>query len=156
MRTLWRISNHCDLEGLGGERANGRWHTAVKGKRIVYLSDNPALALIEILANLKGNPRVFPKSYRLMKISVDDSVSIDALIPGMLESNWRANESVTQTIGDAWLASGRSALLAVPSAPASDDSTNYLFNPHHSDANGLTIEWCKWVDYDQRLFHMYP
>ncbi|MEA2543931.1 MAG: hypothetical protein QOH35_5297, partial [Acidobacteriaceae bacterium] len=48
MRLLWRISNHCDLQGMGGEKTDGRWHTAKRGKRIVYLSDYPALALIEV------------------------------------------------------------------------------------------------------------
>ena len=70
MRLLWRISNHCDLQGMGGEKSDGRWHTAKRGKRIVYLSDHPAVALIEVLANLKGNPRLFPDSYQLMKITV--------------------------------------------------------------------------------------
>ncbi len=41
---LWRISNHDDLVGLGGEKADGRWHSAARGKRIVYLSEHPALA----------------------------------------------------------------------------------------------------------------
>ena len=54
MRLLWRISNHCDIQGMGGEKSDGRWHTAKRGKRIVYLSDHPAIALIEVLANLKG------------------------------------------------------------------------------------------------------
>ena len=34
------------------------------------LSDHPATALIEALANLKGNARLFPDSYQLMKITV--------------------------------------------------------------------------------------
>jgi RES domain-containing protein len=75
MRSLWRISNDCDLEGLGGERADGRWHTAARDKSIVYFSENPALALIEVLANLKGNPKLFPDAYQLMKVKAADIVS---------------------------------------------------------------------------------
>lgn len=71
---LWRISRHDDLDGVGGEKADGRWHTAAKGKRIVYLSEHPAVALLEVLANLKGNPRLFPDAYRLMKIDVHPKV----------------------------------------------------------------------------------
>ena len=44
MRLLWRISNHCDLLGMGGEKSDGGWHTAARGKRVVYLSGYPALA----------------------------------------------------------------------------------------------------------------
>jgi RES domain-containing protein len=79
MRLLWRISNRCDLQGMGGEKTDGRWHTAKRGKRVVYLSDYPALALIEVLANLKGNPKLFPDCYQLMKITVADQVATSAL-----------------------------------------------------------------------------
>ncbi|MGH7819352.1 MAG: RES family NAD+ phosphorylase, partial [Candidatus Binatia bacterium] len=46
--TLWRISNHSELKGIGGLRASGRWHTA--GRPIVYLAEHPALCLLEVLA----------------------------------------------------------------------------------------------------------
>jgi RES domain-containing protein len=71
---LWRISRHDDLDGIGGEKADGRWHTAAKGQRIVYLSEHPAVALLEVLANLKGNPRLFPDAYRMMKLDVHPNV----------------------------------------------------------------------------------
>ena len=153
MRALWRISNHSGLEGLGGEKTDGRWHTAARGKRIVYFSEHPALALVEVLANLKGNPKLFPDSYQLMKVNVADEVSTDALPTNILSNNWRANIGETQPAGDSWLARGSSALLAVPSAP-SPESLNYLFNPLHKDAKGLVREWCQWIEYDKRLFHI--
>jgi RES domain-containing protein len=153
MRLLWRISNHCDLQGMGGEKTDGRWHTAKRGKRIVYLSDYPALALIEMLANLKGNPKLFPDCYQLMKITVADQVATSALELHCLLNNWRDDINQTKTIGDSWLAAGNSALLAVPSVP-SPESVNYLFNPLHSDAQGVEIDWCKWIKHDKRLFHI--
>jgi RES domain-containing protein len=136
MRLLWRISNHCDLQGMGGEKSDGRWHTAERGKRVVYLSDYPALALIEVLVNLKGNPKLFPDSYQLMKITAADRVTTGALEPKSLLSNWRDDINQTKSIGDSWLAGGSSALLAVPSVP-SPESVNYLFNPLHRDAKGV-------------------
>jgi RES domain-containing protein len=154
VRLLWRISNHCDLEGMGGEKSDGRWHTAERGKRIVYFSDYPALALIEVLANLKGNPKLFPDSYQLMKVTVADHVATDALAPNILLSDWHDDMSQTQSIGDSWLTAGNSALFAVPSVP-SPESVNYLFNPLHPDAEGVEIEWCKWIKYDKRLFHIH-
>ncbi len=129
---------------MGGEKADGRWHTAARGKRIVYLSEHPAVALIEVLANLKGNPELFPDRYRLMKINVADDVSTEVLDSVTLEP---------RTIGDRWLVEKRTALLAVPSFP-SPESLNYLLNPLHPDARKLAIDWCKWLQYDKRLFHV--
>jgi RES domain-containing protein len=151
--TLWRISKHNELVGLGGEKTDGRWHTLARGKRIVYLSEHPALALIEVLANLKGNPRLFPDTYQFMKVNSSEGVTVNTLVPNILESNWRENEKETRAAGDSWLAGGNSALLAVPSAP-SPESTNYLLNPLHPDAKNLKIEWCKTIQYDKRLFHL--
>lgn len=151
--TLWRISRHDDLHGLGGELAAGRWHTAAKGKRIVYLSEHPALALIEVLANLKGNPRLFPDAYRLMRIDVHPKVWSAALPSDPLPPDWRNDLARTRALGDAWLTASNSALLRVPSAPA-PESFNYLLNPNHPDAQTLITDWTKWVTYDKRLFHL--
>jgi RES domain-containing protein len=150
---LWRISNHGDLAGLGGERAHGRWHTATRGKRIVYLSEHPALALLEALANLKGDPKLFPDTYQLIRISVAASVSREVLLPKTLSDKWREDILETRVAGNSWLERGRSALLAVPSVP-SPESLNYLFNPRQSDATGLTIEWHKRIAWDKRLFRI--
>ena len=153
MTVLWRISNHGDLAGLGGEKTNGRWHTAARGKRIVYLSEHPALALIEALANLKGDPKLFPDTYQLIRIAVADSVSREALDVTILSNNWRQDIPLTRSVGDSWLANGRSALLAVPSGP-SPESLNYLFNPLHAAARGVAMDWRKQIGYDKRLFHL--
>lgn len=153
MISLWRISRHHDLEGLGGERTDGQWHTAARGKRIVYLSEHPAVAVIEVLANLKGNPRLLPDIYQLMKINVADSVSINVLAPDSLSTKWQENIHETQVAGDTWSAHTGSALLAVPAVP-SPESVNYLFNPLHIDAKGISIEWHKRIEYDKRLFRI--
>ena len=152
MITLWRISNYGDLNGIGGEKISGRWHTAAPGRRIVYLSEHPALALIETLVNLKGKPGLLPRRYQLMKVAVAGSVSTSQLDMTRLMPGWREDLPQTRAIGDAWLANG-TALLAVPSIPCPEGS-NFLFNPLHPDARGAVIEWSRWIDYDQRLFHL--
>lgn len=148
---LWRISNHRDLAGLGGEKADGRWHTAARGKRIVYLSEHPALALLEVLANLKGNPSLLPAKYLLMKIRVGKHVEAESLTEGSLADTWRTNVRATRAVGDRWLAGRSSALLVVAAAPV-PESWNYLLNPLHPDSADLTVEWGRWVEYDRRLF----
>ena len=151
MKALWRVSNHCDLAGFGGERTEGRWHTLTRGKRIVYLSEHPALALVETLANLKGNPTLFPDRFQLMKVAVSDAISTSET--RHLTEHWREDVAGTRAIGDAWLERADAALLRVPSAP-SPESINFLLNPLHPDATALAIEWCKWIRYDKRLFHV--
>ena len=151
MRTLWRISKHTDLIGLGGEKSSGRWHTKERGKRIVYLSEHPALALIETLANLKGDSRLFPENYQLMKVTAPDKVAPFVVPPDVLIADWKEFIPATQFAGDTWLRSRLRALMAVPSVPA-PESTNYLFNPLHPHASKFTIEWVKEFQYDRRLF----
>jgi RES domain-containing protein len=109
--------------------------------------------LIEVLANLKGDPNLFPDAYQLIKITVPEQIAATALDLNRLSDNWRDDLVQTRSIGDSWLASGQSGLLAVPSVP-SPESMNYLLNPLHQDAKEVKIEWCKWVKYDQRLFHL--
>lgn len=148
---LWRISNRADLTGLGGEKSDGRWHTAAHGKRIVYLSEHPALTLVEVLANLHGDPRLLPNTYQLIKVRVEPGLPCEQFDAAALAENWRADFNETQAAGDEWLARGSSALLAVPSAP-SPESINYLLNPLHADARRFGMEWTKRFGYDKRLF----
>jgi RES domain-containing protein len=150
---LWRISNHSDLTGLGGERAKGRWHTPAQGKRIVYLSEHPAVALLENLVNLSAKPKDLPTHFQLLKISSASQLRANELAPRQLASIEDLDFATTQTIGDAWLADRRSALLRVPSIP-SPESRNYLFNPLHPDSSKLKLDWARAITYDKRLFHV--
>jgi RES domain-containing protein len=152
MPIIYRISNRCDLSGMGGEKADGRWHTAASGKRIVYLSEHPAVALVEVLANLHSSPALLPDNYQLIKVSYPASLqpqTMDASLP----EDWRVHISATQAIGNDWLAGRSGPLLVVPSMP-SPESLNYLLNPLHPDAGQVKIEWCKWFGYDRRLFRL--
>ena len=150
---LWRISNHADLSGAGGEKTDGRWHSAERGKRIVYLSEHPALALIEVLANLTGNPRLLPDGYQLIKIRVSGEVTVDSVQEDALGQDWRDDLSMTRARGDDWLRNHKTTLLSVPSAP-SPESRNYLLNPLHRAARNFSVEWSRWVEFDKRLFRI--
>jgi len=85
------------------EKPDGRWHTAARGKRIVYFRRILPWALIEVLANLKGNPKFFPDAYQLMKIKAADGVSTEALAPEILPGGCRDDLTLTKSYGDAWL-----------------------------------------------------
>jgi RES domain-containing protein len=150
---LWRISNFASLQGIGAEFESGRWHTVAPGKRIVYLAEHPALALLENLANLDGDPRFFQQHFQLLKISSPSAVAVQELTSQQLASIDAEDIASTRAIGDAWLATKSSAVLRVPSIP-SPESWNYLLNPLHPEANTLKLEWAKHIAYDRRLFHL--
>ena len=153
--TLWRISIFADLKGLAGERSNGRWHTAAPDKRIVYLAEHPALALVETLVNLNDSAQELSDKYQLIKVAVPDSVTTTLHPPESLSPQWRNKRIETQFLGNSWLAERRTALLGVPSAPC-PESTNYLLNPLHPDAKHLKVEWSRWIEYDNCFFNTRP
>ncbi len=133
---LWRISNHVSLEGEGSLRASGRWHT--RGRRVLYCAQSPAAALLETLVHFQIDIADLPARYRLLKIDAPGTAAFEEVALGELPKDWIENTSVTRSIGDAWLAEARSALLIVPSAIV-PETYNLLLNPAHSDAGGVRI-----------------
>lgn len=122
---LYRISNHADLSGMGGELADGRWHTREQGRRMVYLSDHPALCLLESLVHLRKMTEL-PDTYQLITIEISDEL-IEKLGPSELPHDWQFAMQVTQGVGNDWLSSGKAGLL-VPSAVV-PVAQNCLLNP---------------------------
>jgi RES domain-containing protein len=143
---LWRISNHADLSGEGGLRAAGRWHS--KGRRVVYLADHPAGALIEIMVHLEVDAEDLPSHYQLLGVALLDDIAIATL--DALPDDWREQTALTRSQGDAWLRGGATALLRVPSAIV-PDATNYLLNPAHADAARISVTSAVRAAFDSRL-----
>ena len=131
---LWRISNHPSLDGKGGLKWPGRWHTA--GRPVVYCASFPAAALLEMLVRLQIPLFELPVPYRLLQIFAPETVSHESV--GDLPRNWVDDVQGTRVIGDEWLSGGRSALLSVPSAVVPYTS-NVMLNPLHPDAATVTI-----------------
>lgn len=134
--TLWRISNHATLNGGGGLRASSRWHT--RGRQIVYCAPNPATALLEVLVHAEIDVEDLPVSYRHLQIDAPNSTSIQSVSPEDLGLEGPFDIERSRRIGDAWLRSGRSALLLVPCVivPA---TLNVLMNPQHPDSAQIRI-----------------
>lgn len=126
---LWRISAYADLSGIGGLRANGRWHHA--GRPVVYAAASPAGAMLEILVHLEIDPEDFPSTLQLIRIELPEEVAIAE--PPDLADDWVGQIELTRTLGDRFLQEQGALILPVPSAiiPC---TTNYLFNPNHADA----------------------
>jgi RES domain-containing protein len=145
---LWRISDFGDLSGQGGLIGAARWHS--RGRRIVYLADHPAAALIEVLVHLEVDVLELPDAYQLLAIDAADDIMIDTVHAANLPADWQEDPLVTRDLGDAWLREGRTALLQVPSAivPA---AFNWLLNPAHAGAGRVTVAEVIRTRFDQRL-----
>jgi len=146
---LWRISNYADLSGAGGLISSARWHS--RGRKIVYLADHPASALLERLVHLEIDPGDIPNTYQLLAIEAPDHVAAETVKADDLPSNWRNNDNATRPIGDAWLQGRRTPLLRVPSA-ITPHAVNWLLNPEHPDASDVTIAEVIEAPFDRRLF----
>jgi RES domain-containing protein len=149
-RHLWRISNHPDLRGEGGLRAPARWHT--RGHAIVYTAETPTGALLEALVHLEvESVEALPKSYQLLRIVLPGSVLLDEVPLSVLPSDWKRRTLLTRSVGDAWLAAGRTAALRVPSA-VSPHAFNVLLNPRLLRGTGIRVTARNRYPFDTRLF----
>jgi len=147
-RVLWRISNYPDLSGAGGLKRSAQWHN--RGTKIVYLSDSPTGALLETLAHFEIDAEDIPEFYSRLKVVVPDGLAVQQLDPAE-DTDWKLNEKLTRSLGDAWLRERRTCLARVPSAIATE-AWNYLLNPEHPDAMQVQIFAVTKEKYDLRLF----
>ena len=146
---FWRISDFADLSGQGGVLDAGRWHSI--GRPVVYLSDHPASALLEIIVHLEVDPEELPDSFQLLTVEAPDDVAFDVVEAATIPEEWRASPDSTQGIGTRWLDEARTALLRVPSAIV-PFAWNWLLNPAHRDMPRLGIANIARVAFDPRLF----
>lgn len=140
---LKRIANvrHADLKGGGGMLFDGRWHT--RGRPIVYLAENAALALLELVVHMEVPHAALP-NYVLLDVDVPDDVEVEC-------ADWvEIDEAPCRAFGDAWLASGRTALCRVRSILV-PDGFNLLLNPAHPDAGRIEIVSTTPLPIDPRL-----
>lgn len=142
---LWRISRHRNLSGAGGIRAAGRWHYA--GRRIVYLAESPAAALLEVCVHTSAND--VPPEFTLLKVEGPD-VDVPSIRMDELPEDWRWRLEVTHDLGSAYLERNESVLLRVPSAIV-PETMNYLFNPSHPQAAEFRIAEAIAYPFDPRL-----
>ena len=145
---LWRISNYVDLKGIGGLKSKGRWHN--RGAPIVYLSESPSLAMLEVLVHFDLDIADIPNNYQLLEVEYSQRKGISRLKDSALDKDWMDDLDVTRAIGDEWLLGSSSLLLRVPSA-VMPHSYNYLFNPKHPLAKDVVIVSAVQHPFDSRL-----
>jgi RES domain-containing protein len=123
-------STYSPYDGEGAQRAGGRWNS--KGIRVLYMSENRSLAVLEVLVHLSA---VLPDKFLLGSADIPDNMPIERIVDEDLPEAWStlipAEQVATRRIGDAWVERRRSAILSVPSVIVGE--WNYVLNPAHPD-----------------------
>lgn len=151
MVRAWRIVKaqraRRAFDGEGARLHGGRWNS--RGVPMVYTSESASLALLEILVHV-GSSALLP-AYALAAVAISDEL-IERMPEDELPGRWRASPPppALQTLGDDWVRSRRSAVLAVPSVVVPWE-TNYLLNPEHPRFAEVATEAPQRFDLDARL-----
>lgn len=141
---VWRVANksRADLIGSGGLYYPGRWHS--KGKPIVYFSEHPALAILEVLVNMDIESHLLTE-YVMMKVKLADGINIKEI------SEYPFDKIICRKLGDEWLKKEETSVCRVRSV-ITPESYNYLFNPLHFKAPKTKIINIAPFKFDARLF----
>ncbi len=88
MRTAWRLTKTKHLphafDGEGPRLYGGRWSSP--GRRVVYVSESLALAVLEVLVQLQ-DAAILP-AYSTIRVTFDDALVLP-VNPSALPKNWR-------------------------------------------------------------------
>ena len=146
---LTRLKYAGKLTGYGASLYGNRWNS--KGVEMVYTAESRSLAMAEVMVHL--TLASLPSDFMMVEIEVPNEVTYAVLKPFELNKNWNANPFVssTQKTGDAFIHSGKSCLLKVPSAVVQGDS-NYLINPYHIQFKLIKIAASSNFPFDHRIF----
>ena len=152
MQRIYRLTKarYADtaFSGEGSIRYDGRWHR--RGIRIVYASDAPASALLEVIAHTEAHNRL-QHDYVLFEVRLDPDEHLLTVGSDMLPDDWRAVPwpTSTQEIGMFWHDEQASVVLNVPSAVV-PRQRNVLVNVAHPRFNELQIQEPEPFEIDSR------
>jgi len=123
-------ATHPAYDGEGARRVGGRWNS--RGTRVLYMSENRSLAVLEILVHLSAT---IPDRFVLGVAEVPGDFDVEFVNDGALPENWSTldphEQGSTKNFGDEWVRQQRTAILSVPSVIAGE--RNYVLNPAHPD-----------------------
>lgn len=151
MVTAWRIVKRkrarTAFSGDGARQYGGRWNSP--GIPMVYTAASQSLAALEMVVHLDSSELLH--HYVVIQVGIDESL-MEKLDRTRLPRNWRAEPPPTKVreLGDAWVKSGRSAVLQVPSATLPAEN-NFLLNPRHPDFPKFMIGKASAFQFDPRL-----
>jgi RES domain-containing protein len=145
---VWRLARrkHAALDGEGARLAAGRWNSW--GVPVVYTSEHLSLAVLEVLVHVDSD--LLPHDLIAFEIEIPDGVSHVRVDATGLPRGWRTRIDRCRRVGDAWIADGRSAVLAVPSVVIPHE-TNFLINPRHARSGRVRVVRSERFQLDIRL-----
>ena len=149
--TGWRIVPEeqaaTAFNGEGARLYGGRWNSV--GVAMVYASEHKSLAALEVRVHIDTTSKI--KRYKSFAFQFDESL-LELFRPALLPEDWwqEPPPPSLQQLGDAWVASAKSPILAVPSVIIPDE-LNYLLNPNHPDFARIKIERPSDFTFDPRL-----
>lgn len=155
MTLVWRIGTDSpaytaeDLSGEGARLTGGRWNR--RGTPMVYAASSRALACLETVVHLNAGD--LPLNRYLVEIRIpDELIAAAARFNPSSHVGWDAipEGRVSIEAGQAWVLSGASAVMVVPSVIVPDEP-NVLINPRHVDAAAIRATKLRRWTYDQRL-----
>ncbi|MBV8046763.1 MAG: RES family NAD+ phosphorylase [Paludibacterium sp.] len=153
--SVWRIATDApdyaadDLTGAGAKLTGGRWNR--KGVPMCYSSGSIALSCLETVVHL--NAGGLPLNRYLVEVAIPDDIWQAAEAFASTDHvGWDAEPAgrVSLDFGSAWVASGRSVLLHVPSVIVPEE-LNILINPSHPDRHRLRVRKVRKWFYDGRI-----
>jgi RES domain-containing protein len=136
----WRVVKdkyaRTAFSGEGARAYGGRWNSP--GVRTVYCSEHLSLATLETLVHVL--PVMLRDKFRAYRIRFDERL-ISEIPAKKLPKGWDAHPptAASEQVGDDWIKSGRSAVLALPTVLVPLERT-FLLNPKHPDFEKIDIK----------------
>lgn len=153
MTRVWRLVKsrfaETAFDGEGARRQAGRWNS--EGTPLVYTASTLSLAALELLVH--ADVEDLPAGYVAIPVDIPESLRIESVEISALPGHWRLTAPYPrecQALGDAWVASRRTAVLTVPSVVVPMER-NYLLNPAHPDFRRFAIGKPETFAMDERL-----
>lgn len=141
--TLAKWAGHLTASGRAA-----RWNS--NGHFMLYTAGTRALACLENMVHRRSIGQ--DEFFRVTLIDIPDDLRIKKITKRNLPADWEEYiKYVTcQAIGDAWLTTGETAVLQVPSAIITEEY-NYLINPQHPDFSRIKAHRTEKFTFDERL-----
>jgi RES domain-containing protein len=152
IRTGWRVvlddQAATAFDGEGARICGGRWNSI--GVPMVYASEHQSLAAFEVRVHIDKTK--MRQLYKCFAFQFDEQL-MEVFRVSALPKDWMQEPPppTLQALGDNWVRSGASVILAVPSVVIPKE-LSYLINPKHPDFAKLKFEHPTDFAFDQRLF----
>lgn len=136
-----------DLSGTGAAMAGGRWNK--KGRAVLYCSEVPALALLEIVVNI---PPMFQSDLQLLTLEIPDE-KVKSIEKEKLPENWFHYPAprILAEIAEEYYKNQELLGIIVPSAVV-HQQYNILINPRSKYYHEIKVISIVPFIFDPRLY----